>query len=299
MAAPAEAAYTRYTLRLFSGYEGAPAAAAGPGGAAVEEAYLKVHALLGELAVGGWQENDDGSEVVFWLPAQEAAPAALTQLRACGSLTASPEAPGWRDQWRRFHQPVVVGELYVRPPWHPPRPGCLDLVVDVGLAFGTGAHVTTRECLQALCALPRGSLLDLGTGSGVLALAALRLGFAPVYALDNDPAAIAAAKENAVTNGLDPILLLADLTNPDLSLPETEAVIANLTLSPILALAGRCAAPVSGQLVGRIWRPQHLVLAGLLTTQVDEAIAAFSPAFAAQERLLLGDWALVHLVMST
>jgi ribosomal protein L11 methyltransferase len=141
-------------------------------------------------------------------------------------------------------------------------------------------------------------MLDLGTGSGVLALAALRLGFAPVYALDNDPAAIAAAQENAARNGLDPIIQLADLADPGLSLPQTEVVVANLTLPPILALAGRFTATLSDQVDGRVWQPQHLVLAGLLTTQADEAIAAFSPVFAAQERLLLGDWALVHLVRS-
>lgn len=295
MAVPAEAAYTRYTLRLFLDCEGAPAAAGAVGGTA-DDAYLPVRAILGDLAVGGWQENDDGREIVFWLPTHEAAPAALTQLSAYGRLIAEPEARGWRDHWRHFHQPVTIGELYVRPPWCPPRAGCLDVVVDVGLAFGTGAHATTRLCLQALCALPRASLLDLGTGSGVLALAALRLGFVPVYALDNDPAAIAAAEENAASNGLDPILQLADLTDPGLSLPQTEVVIANLTLPPILALAERFTPTLSDRVGGRVWQPQHLVLAGLLATQADEAIAAFSPVFAAQERLLLGDWALVHLV---
>ena len=100
---------------------------------------------------------------------------------------------------------VVGGRLRVRPPWEPPAgdPGARELVVDPGQAFGTGAHATTRLSLELLLGLEaHGSFVDLGCGSGVLALAAARLGFAPVRALDYEQAAVDATLENARVNGI-------------------------------------------------------------------------------------------------
>ena len=117
-------------------------------------------------------------------------------------VTSSEVADDWRERWRSYHRPAVVRErLTVRPPWEPPGTTPLDVVIDPGQAFGTGAHATTRLCLELLLEVgPPGSLLDLGCGSGVLAIAAARLGFAPVVAVDNDPAAVAAANANAALN---------------------------------------------------------------------------------------------------
>ena len=95
----------------------------------------------------------------------------------------------WADRWRDFHKPLLVGErLWLRPSWEPPREGAIDVVVDPGQAFGTGAHPTTRLCLEFLLELEAageasGPLTDLGTGSGVLAIAAAKLGWDPVSRL--------------------------------------------------------------------------------------------------------------------
>ncbi len=93
----------------------------------------------------------------------------------------------WDERWKRFHVPVLVGgRLYVRPPWEQPavRPGVTEIVIDPGRAFGTGSHPTTRLCLELMLELdPKGSFADLGCGSGVLAIAAAKLGFDPVAAL--------------------------------------------------------------------------------------------------------------------
>ena len=116
-------------------------------------------------------------------------------------------ADDWAERWRSFHRPLVIGDrLTVRPPWEPPGDTALDVVIDPGQAFGTGSHATTRLCLELMLDLEpavRGSFVDVGCGSGVLAIVAARLGFAPVTALDYDPAATAATRENAARNGVE------------------------------------------------------------------------------------------------
>ncbi|MGH3995723.1 MAG: 50S ribosomal protein L11 methyltransferase, partial [Pseudonocardiaceae bacterium] len=113
-------------------------------------------------------------------------------------------AEGWAERWKHFHEPALVGgRVFVRPPWTEPRPGTLDLAIDPGQAFGTGAHPTTRLSLELLLDLePDGSFADLGCGSGVLAIAAARLGFAPVAAVDTELVALEATRANAAANGV-------------------------------------------------------------------------------------------------
>jgi ribosomal protein L11 methyltransferase len=141
----------------------------------------------------------------------------------------------WEDRWRAFHQPVRVGPLWVGPPWTAAPPGAEAVVIDPGRAFGTGAHPTTRLCLAWLLELPRGSLLDVGCGSGVVAIAAARLGYAPVAALDSDPAAVEATARNAQANGVLVDARVDDATRE--ALPPADVAVANIALEVVAALA--------------------------------------------------------------
>src|SRR5262249_12853173 len=109
---------------------------------------------------------------------------------------------GWEDGWRAFHHGVRVGRLWVGPPWEDPPADTAAVVIDPGRAFGTGAHATTRLCLELLQEVEPTSLLDVGCGSGVLSVAAAKLGFAPVNALDIDGAALETTAANVSANGV-------------------------------------------------------------------------------------------------
>jgi ribosomal protein L11 methyltransferase len=294
-----DAAYLRYTLHTRPAAE-RPA----PGARQTERADDPLLAALDhppavtallELPVFGWQESDDA--LVFWLPAGAERDAVvgprLAALRRFGEIEVAAEADDWRCSWQRFHQPIAVGELYIRPSWVEPLADSLDIVIDAGLAFGSGTHATTRGCLQALCGLPHGSLFDLGTGSGLLALAALRLGHKPVYAVDNDPVAIAVAEANAAVNGLAPTFVVGDITDPRFSLPQTDAVVANLMLAPILALAQRYSRSAASDAL-QTSIPRHLILAGLLVEQGNEVVAAL-PGYVVRERIVLDEWVSLRL----
>lgn len=160
-------------------------------------------------------------------------------------------ADGWEVRWREFHHGVRIGPLWVGPPWEAIPDGTQAVVIEPGRAFGTGAHPTTRLCVELLAELDPGSLLDVGCGSGVLSVAAARLGFAPIHAVDHDPVAVEVTVANAVANG---VLLAAgtvDALREDL--PATDVVVANLTLEDV------------GRLAQRV-RPRTLVSSGYLDT---------------------------------
>ena len=108
---------------------------------------------------------------------------------------------GWEDAWRSFHHGVRIGRLWVGPPWEEPPAGALAVVIDPGRAFGTGAHATTRLCLELLQEAEPTSVLDVGCGSGVLSVAAAKLGFSPVAAFDIDEVALETTAANASANG--------------------------------------------------------------------------------------------------
>jgi Ribosomal protein L11 methylase len=109
---------------------------------------------------------------------------------------------GWEDGWRAFHHGVRVGRCWVGPPWEKPPADAIAVVIDPGRAFGTGAHATTRLCLELLQDVEPTSLLDVGCGSGVLSVAAAKLGFAPVTAVDIDDVALETTRANAAANGV-------------------------------------------------------------------------------------------------
>src|SRR5438067_13386960 len=174
----------------------------------------RVLAGLLELAPSGVEQVDGDGWVEFAvygvpgeLPSLPEGEADVAGARV--SVRGEPVPDDWAERWRRFHSPVLIGgRLYVRPPWDEPavRPGVHEIVIDPGQAFGTGAHATTRLCLELLLEIAsraphRGhALVDVGTGSGVLAIAAARLGFRPVVALDNDRESVRAARANAEVN---------------------------------------------------------------------------------------------------
>ena len=146
----------------------------------------------------------------------------------------------WADRWRDFHEPIEVGgRLRVRPSWEAPldQQGMTEIVVDPGRAFGTGAHPTTRLCLELLFAEEPGSVLDVGSGSGVLAIAAAKLGHQPVVAVDLDELAVAATRANAERNAVELDALRVDALTG--ALPATDLALANIALDAVEALGDR------------------------------------------------------------
>jgi len=185
-----------------------------------------------ELFPAGVEEEPDGGDVVFSGYADEA---------PAPDLDAQAVQPGWEDAWRAFHRPVRVGPLWIGPPWFKPEPDAIPVVIDPGRAFGTGAHGSTRAALEVLARLGPSPALDLGCGSGVLSVAALRLGFGPIQAFDVDPLAVGATAENAARNGVEVPVAQADvLVDP---LPSAPLWLANLELGLLRRLLERSDLP--------------------------------------------------------
>jgi len=143
---------------------------------------------------------------------------------------------GWEDKWRAFHRPVSVGRLWVGPPWEEPAAGALAVVIDPGRAFGTGSHPTTQLCLQALQEIEPDELLDVGCGSGVLAIAAALLGYRPVTGVDVEAPSIEATLANAAANA---VAVSARLVAADEPLPPAAVAVANISLESVRGLPGR------------------------------------------------------------
>jgi ribosomal protein L11 methyltransferase len=191
-----------------------------------------------DLFPGGLEEERDGDDVIL---------AGYAERAPAGDLEADDVEPGWEDRWRAYHRPATVGRIWIGPPWWPqPKSGDspqeagarpLAVVIDPGRAFGTGGHGSTRAALELLQQLEPQRALDLGCGSGVLSIAAAKLGFDIVAALDIDPLAIGAAAENAARNGVALAVAQADvLADP---LPPTPLWIANLELGLLRQLLER------------------------------------------------------------
>lgn len=221
-------------------------------------------------------------ELVFWLPAAraDAAAAALGRVAGVAGVACAPAGERWRDALREFHRPIRVADrLMVRPPWTEPEPGLGDVVIDPGMAFGTGQHATTKGCLELLCGVEPGSLADIGCGSGVLAIAARRLGFDPVAAVDFDPLCVDATLANARVNGVALTVARRDITSDPL--PDADVVAANLTSGLLATLAVR--------LAGR--PPRAAVLSGLRPAEAGAVAAAWEPlGLRVRDRRDADDW---------
>jgi ribosomal protein L11 methyltransferase len=157
--------------------------------------------------------------------------------------TSDAVAPGWEDRWKEFHRPVQAGGLWIGPPWIEAPSAEQAVVVDPGRAFGTGAHATTRACIELLAGLDRGSVLDAGCGSGVVSVAAVRLGFGPVLAVDLDEVSVEVARATARLNGVDVGVSRADVLRDEL--PVTDLAVANIELGVVEQLLARLHAEVA------------------------------------------------------
>jgi ribosomal protein L11 methyltransferase len=291
---------------------------------ASERAELVLAELL-ELAPAGVEEVQGEAGMIEY--AVYGAPGELPELpdvRAAvgGALVeiSTTEIPDdWHERWRQFHRPVLIAappapgaehaplpDLHVRPPWEAPseprRGPVREIVIDPGQAFGTGGHASTRLCLELLLALaasepPVGALLDVGTGSGVLAIAAAQLGYAPVLGLDHEQESVEAAHANATVNGVEievrrfdlrrqvlPWMGGADATDGSDATDNSPVVLANLLRPLLLELAASMS-----------HAPSHLIAGGLLVHEVDEVAGAFAERLGLRERERRerGEWAAV------
>ena len=254
-----------------------------------------VLAELLELAPGGLEERDVGDAVEYAIYGAPGELPALPDVRAAAGAAlvdvSTSEVPDdWSERWKAFHRPVDVSwrfrRLRVRPPWEAPLEGDgVDVVIDPGQAFGTGAHHTTRLCLELLLELdPDGALADWGCGTGVLAIAAARLGWEPVLACDHDAAAIEATRENASVNGV-PGIAVERIDLRRAAGPWAPTVVANLVRPLLLDAAGLMTRP-----------PERLIASGLLREEADEVAAAFAPhGLREADRRQSGEWAALLL----
>lgn len=185
------------------------------------------------------------------------------------------EDKDWEREWMQHYRPMQFGpRLWVCPSWlEPPEPDSITLLLDPGLAFGTGTHPTTALCLAELDALePVGkTVVDFGCGSGILAVAALKLGAERALGIDNDPQALRASRDNARRNGLPdsalPVALPGDNIEQDY-LGRADIVVANILAGPLVALSEKLLAFLAPQ--------GTLLLSGLLATQADELCAHYA-----------------------
>jgi ribosomal protein L11 methyltransferase len=269
-----------------------------------------VLAELLELAPSGVEEVDIDLDTVEY--AVYGAPGelpALPDLRAAAGaalvdVSTTELADDWAERWREFHRPLRLGDrLLVRPPWEPAQDTELDLVIDPGQAFGTGAHPTTRLCLELLLDLPirepggplaavsaptgaggparAPAVIDLGCGSGVLAIAAAKLGWGPVLALDYDPLAVEATGENAAVNGVAGVIETRRLNLLEEPVPPAPLVLANL-LRPLLLAWGE-------RMTGAAHR--WIIASGLLEAELDPVAEAIGGhGYRTSRRLVSGDW---------
>jgi ribosomal protein L11 methyltransferase len=259
----------------------------------------RVLAELVELVPGGVEEErgSDYVEYAIYGPPGELPELPEIEVAAGDGLveietTVIPD--DWADRWRDFHEPVWIGErLVVRPSWEPtvaPREGLIEIVIDPGQAFGTGAHATTAMSLDLLLELAgegpgRGAVCDLGSGSGVLAIAASKLGFGPVSGFDHELPAIEAAMANASLNGVEACFERLNLR--ERAAPAAPLWLANLTTPLLLAVA---------ELMPVEPGPEQLIVSGMLVTERERVTEAFGArGFSVVARREQGDWAAQRL----
>lgn len=196
------------------------------------------------------------------------------------------EDKDWERQWMDNFHPMQFGQrLWICPSWkQPPNSDAVNLMLDPGLAFGTGTHPTTALCLQWLdgCALDNRTVVDFGCGSGILGIAALLLGARYVAAIDNDPQALLATRDNALRNGIEPERIdtwLPGQNNQDM---QADLVLANILAGPLLELAP--------QLTAATRSGGHIALSGIVVSQADELQNHYQQWFDMDPPMVQDDW---------
>jgi ribosomal protein L11 methyltransferase len=260
-------------------------------------------ALLFELGAAGVEEREAGLApmpgerqpgagrvlLIAFFADRDAARDAAAALDVPADLAEIPDRD-WGEEWKKGLGPISVGRLFLRPSWidAAPPPGAAEVVLDPGMAFGTGTHATTSLCLGAIDAFlarrPGASVLDVGTGSGLLAIAAAKLGAGRVAANDNDPVAVAVAAENAERNGVR-----LELTGaPPSAIAGTfDLVVANILANVLVELAP--------DLARRTAPGGEVVLAGVLVPQEEEVARAFlAQGLAGLPGERRGEWSLLR-----
>ncbi len=239
----------------------------------------------GSVNTPGWQH----SRVVALLEPDADAAALLAEAAAAAGLSAAPEftvetveEQNWVQLTQSQFDPIRVSDrLWIVPSWHEaPDPSAVNLILDPGMAFGTGSHPTTRLCLEWLerNVEPGVSVLDYGCGSGILAIAAARLGAGRVAGVDIDPQAVEAANANAERNGV--VARFAD--SAEALAGEYDLVVANILSNPLRVLAPAICAHV---------RPGgRLALSGILREQAEEIIAIYAQWLPLQVADVREDW---------
>ena len=245
-----------------------------------------VLADLMAFAPGGLEEVDLGDtvEYVLYGAAGELPDIGEVTAAAGEALVEVTTSEVAEVDWHSFHVPIDVGPVRVRPPWEPAREGALDVVIDPGQAFGTGSHATTRLSLELLVELtPEGPIADWGCGSGVLALAAAKLGWAPVLACDIEPESVQAALEAAQVNEVSLEVTRCDVRTGG---PSAPTVLANLVRPLLLQVAEHLPDP-----------PERMIISGLELHEVDEVLLAFMRQnLIERDRREGGGWAAIELI---
>jgi ribosomal protein L11 methyltransferase len=233
-----------------------------------------IFAEPGEAPAAGWRNNRVGALFAADADLYAAVPGALAAAGLPATMAFSVERVEDTDWVRltqsQFHPMQITDRLWVVPSWHtPPDPAAINIALDPGVAFGTGAHPTTRLCLRWLAetVTPEVDVLDYGCGSGILAIAAMKLGAARACGVDIDPQAVLAAQQNAQQNGVQLTLATAE---QDIAGP-AQIVVANILANPLTVLA---------PLLARLTRSGgQIALSGILVEQADAVLAAYASQF--------------------
>ncbi len=206
---------------------------------------------------------------------------------ACGSLEVTAiklNSSDWENEWRKYYAPIKLGKVEIVPAWQEiPDDGLVHVLIEPGMAFGTGNHETTSMCIELMQGVVNNgdNVLDMGCGSGILGIAAAKLGAKHVVLSDIDPLAITATEENARLNGVQDVCetVCGDLDTAD---AQADVVIANITADILIRLKEKLNAPLKNN--------GYLVISGIINARAEQVLDAYTPDFELIKRNQNGEW---------